>query len=339
MGLREYLKAEGAQLVKKAKDDTYIKQAILGGVSNTGEYGENSLARVYKELLGIYINPKEWVSLTERGLDAFEKVSCSFEDTEYLRFITELRGRLEALLSRLDISPQEVDEKEAIGLLQDPDKLVREIVGILDGAVALTANHCYHTLFTVHTRQITRKYIVQAYPRLAGSEVASFLELEPKFAPEIEDEAIKRDYTVWGHASGGIADALYGLNRHIWDFFKKMAAPYPTPPTKDVLSTLGFEAKDLAKAYYDDVEKALNAIGWKFPDYMHCSYTYSYYNYDVDGVMLTRVSCRSTSGSYTDEVSISLLDLLDALSPALFLGRYFFDRLGEDLRIRSATEG
>jgi len=329
MGLREHLEAEGAHLAKKARDDLYIRQAILGGVSDSGDYRENSLARVYRELLGIYINPKEWVSLTERGMDAFEKIGCSFEDTEYLRFISDLKSRLEALLLRLGISPQEADEKEAIGLLQDPDALVREVVGILDGAVALTANHCYHTLFTLHTRQIPRKYIVQAYPRLANKldGVASFLGLEPKFTPEIDDEAVKKDYTVWGHASGKIADALFELNWYVWGFFKKIA--YSTSPTKDVLSTLGFEAKNLAEVYYEGADSALKAIGWRCPKYLCGEYAigFTHYYCDVNGVMCSK------GGE-----SFSLLDLLDDLSPALFLGRYFFDKLGKELEIRSVLE-
>jgi len=40
-----------------------IQKILLGGITPDGEYAENSLARFYKERIGVYIDPHLWVSL------------------------------------------------------------------------------------------------------------------------------------------------------------------------------------------------------------------------------------------------------------------------------------
>ena len=70
----------GNNLSDLIKDDISIRQILLGGVDERGEYKPNSLSKLYKEVLGISINPKEWVSLCRHlGPDA----------SEYIKFQTQ----------------------------------------------------------------------------------------------------------------------------------------------------------------------------------------------------------------------------------------------------------
>jgi len=56
-GLREYLENQinDDTLPGLIKDDTSIRQILLGGINEKGEYKPNSLAKMYKEMIGVSI--------------------------------------------------------------------------------------------------------------------------------------------------------------------------------------------------------------------------------------------------------------------------------------------
>ena len=206
------------------RNNTYVKQMLLGGVNENGDYKPNSLAKIYREFLGISINTKEWISLSKQpGIDAAEYIKCNFADTPFLQLVKDVKEIVDRLISLAEISDKGIKDDEIKDVLENPEKIVDDLKEIYARSVSISANHSYYTFFTINTRCIPRYYIEQAYPKLKDKfeEVIESLGLEPKFIPDIKEEEIKRCYTLWGHKENGFADLIYRLNGIIWKSFGK----------------------------------------------------------------------------------------------------------------------
>lgn len=299
------------------KDNTSVRQILLGGVDEKGEYKPNSLAKLFKEILGISINPTEWVSLCKQsGIDASEYIKCDFSDTEFLQFIDAIKKDREKLLSLVEVG--NIDEEDIEEIFENPEKIVEELKAICRLLINISANHNYHTFFCLNTRCILRGYIEQAYPKLKDNfeSVAEFLGLEPKFVPDVKEGKIRSDYTIWGHKEAGFAELVYKLNKTIWKYTR----------LGETLKLIGVEVRSLKEEYIAKIKAALENFGWKFPENIRTSYPpNTHYTYNISGIMLTSyyysgVSARGNYWSGTENCNISILQLMDDLSPALFLG-------------------
>ena len=316
----------GNNLSDLIKDDISIKQILLGGVDERGEYKPNSLSKLYKEVLGISINPKEWVSLCRYlGTDASEYIKCDFSDTAFLQFIKVVKDYVDNLLPIVEVSSTEVDDGEIRGILENPERIMDELKAIYTHLINISANHSYHTFFTLNTRCIPRYYIEQAYPKLKDDfkSVAEFLGLEAKFTPDIEKKEIKRDYTLWGHKENGFADLVYTLNGIIWENFRKEGL-------RNIFELIAI-VEDLNQKYREKVDRELNRIGWNFPDYIHphkwggARKPYWHREYEIKSAWLSKCYEVPSWSRYSEhEVKFdgkSLMELFNDVSPALLLGK------------------
>ncbi|RLI76623.1 hypothetical protein DRP04_12465, partial [Archaeoglobales archaeon] len=321
--LEELLSNDLSDLIR---NNINIKRMLLGGVDENGDHKPNSLAKMYREFLGVSINTKEWVSLSKQpGIDAAEYIKCSFTDTPLLQFVKDIKEIVYGLLSLAEVDREEVKDDEIKDLLENPEKIVNELREIYTRLVGISANHSYYTFFTINTRCIPRYYIEQAYPKLKDKfeEVAEFLGLEPKFVPHIKEEKIKRNYTLWGHKEKGFADLLYRLNRAVWNFWNK---------AKNIIEAIA-KVKDLKEEYYERVEKMLIKIQWEFPTYLHIYKFPENYRYFItsEGMITHYIEGSSRCGSGGKlEKPISWFQLLDVLSPAMFLHKVEM-KIREDL--------
>jgi len=330
--LREYLEKALKTNFKEIFNQKSIKEILLGGVTREGEYAPNSLAKLYKDALGISINPKEWVAYCKAGLDPTENgIECKFENTAFFTFVSEIKELVEETLSKIGEEPEEIEDKEIEEIISFPEKLLEVIRELYKILVSISANHDYHMFFILNTRCIPRFFIENAYPKLKGNfeKVAEILGLEERFVPNVSDERIKKEYTLIGHKENGFADILYRLNRKIW---KKIAGI-------KTFQLAGVTLQDLEKEYHENVKRALEKIGWKKPKYIwisdppgsqHISGSSGpwYYTYYVKGIMITRNHERgwSARGYYysdTYECNIPFLKLMNDISPALFLNYYW----------------
>lgn len=323
----------GNNLSDLIKDDISIKQILLGGVNESGEYKPNSLAKLYKEVLGVSINPKEWVSLCRQpGIDASEYIKCDFSDTVFLQFIKAIKDYVDNILSIVEVSSTEVDDGEIRGMLENPERIMDELKAIYTHLINISANHSYHTFFTLNTRGIPRYYIEQAYPKLRDEfeELAKLLGLESKFAPDIEKKELKRDYTLWGHKESGLADLVYKLNGIIWENFRK-------DNLRNVFELIAI-VEDLNQKYREKVDRELNRIGWNFPDYIDphkwggSRKPYWHREYEIKGAWLSKCYEVPSWSRYSEqEVKFdgkSLMDLINDISPALLLGKVDYEAGG-----------
>ncbi|MHA1874118.1 MAG: hypothetical protein ACTSVB_08390 [Candidatus Heimdallarchaeaceae archaeon] len=340
--LRESLENILKTNLKEAFSQRYTQEILLGGITKEGEYPQNSLAKLYKDALGIYINPKEWVAYCRTGLNPVENgIECKFEDTSFLAFITEIKELVEKVLSKIGVELQNVEDKEIKEIVNSPEKILEIIKEIYKSIISISANYDYHMFFVLNTRCIPRFFIEKAYPKLEENleKVAEVLELEEKFVPDIDDEKIKRNYTLIGYKENGLAYLLFRLNKETWKTMAEIK----------IFELIGITLSDPRKNYLEKVKNSFEKLGWKKPEYIHISDPpgsqhvsgYSgpwYYTYYVEGIIITRYHERgwSARGNYyndTHECNIPLLQLMNDTSPALFLGIYYLRVKGNSIQI------
>ena len=339
--LRESLENILKTNLKEAFSQQYIQEILLGGITKEGEYTSNSLAKLYKDTLGIYINPKEWVAYCRTGLNPVENgIECKFENTSFLAFITEIKELVEEVLSIIEIEPQDIEDKEIEEIMNSPEKILEIIKEIYRSVISISANYDYHMFFVLNTRCIPRFFIEKAYPKLKENfeKVAEVLELEEKFVPNISDEKVRKEYTLIGHKKDGLADIFYVLNRKVLKITEIRT-----------FEIAGIHLQDLKTEYYEKVKHTLEKIEWKRPDYIQISDPpgtqhvsgYSgpwYYTYFVEGMMVNRFrevgwSARGYYYHDTRECNISFIQLINDISPALFLGVYHLAIEGNEMQI------
>ena len=341
--LREHLEDILKTNLKEALSRKSIKEILLGGITKEGEYTQNSLAKLYKDALGIFVNPKEWIAYCKAGLDPVENgIECKFENTSFLAFTTEMKELVEKVLSKIEIEPQDVEDIEIKEIIDYPEKILERIREIYKSTVSISANYDYHMFFVLNTRCIPRFFIEKAYPKLEENleKVAEVLELGEKFVPDIDNRGLKENLTLIGHKENGIAFVLFNLNDKIWRYSSELGK---------FLETVGIQGIDLKNKYYEGVKQILEKIGWKMPEYIRISdppgsqhisgisgpYYYTYY---IDGMIVTHYSWYGISarGNYWDgkeECNVSLLQFLRDISPALFLNYYWLQIKDSSIQI------
>jgi len=322
--------------VEKKRGD--ILPFLVGGIKEDGEYKDNSLAKLVRLSFGIYINPKEWTTLEkEEGIRAFDYTVVKSEDTPFLEFLKKLNKVSLHIIKLIGIESKDTLESEIEEMIEEiiqkPEELLK-IIGVLyTKCLEISANHNYYTFFALSTRTLPFKYMIAAYPRLQNNFnlLKEFLGLEKIFEPEVEGK-VKEDYTVWGHLKDGLCDSLYKLNSIIWEGFSNEIV-------KNVFSYVTVSFRNLKQEYTQKVQQKLEEMKWEFPTYIKTSDRWYYrgdlrgvkwYEYIVSGPILIKEISHgySHSGSYSyneNKCSISLLNLLDDLSPALFLGSDSFE--------------
>ena len=330
--LREYLENILKTNLREALSKQSIKEILLGGVTEEGEYSANSLAKLYKDALGISINPKEWIAYCKAGLDPAENgIKCMFEDTFFLAFVSEIKKLVERILFRVGIEPQTIEDREIEEIVDFPEKLLEIIRELYKSIVSISANYDYHMFFILNTRCIPRFFIEKAYPKLKENfeKVSKILELEEKFVPNVSDEKIRINYTLIGHKENGLASILFELNEKIWEKI----------PRVRIFENVGIVLRDLKTEYYNNAKQALEKIGWEKPKYIWISDPPGtehvkgksgpwYYAYYIEGIVINQ--CREKGWSklgyyheHTWKCSFSFIQLMHDISPALFLNIYY----------------
>ena len=308
---------------------------LLGGVKEDGEYKENSLAKLTRLTLGIYVNPKEWITLErEEGLRAFDYITVKNESTSFLEFLKRLNELSLHIIELVKEKPEVILESEIEEIIQEPEKLLEIVKTIYVKCAQVSVNYSYYTFFALSTRTLPFKYITMAYPKLGVNfdAIRDFLGLKKIFEPMINEVNIKESYTIWGHLKDGLCNLLYNLNDAIWEGFSN-------EEVNCVFSYISASSRNLKQEYFQKIQQKLEEMKLKFPDYIQTSnkeyYTGEsrgygpykgvyYHKYLISGSMLVKEMWAgySTRGNYwsgENKCSISLFKLLDDLSPFLFL--------------------
>jgi hypothetical protein len=350
------------ELRRKCNDMSYDKlvedwdysSILLGGVSEDGTYKERSLAKVYREIFGLKPeNLPELIEKLRQKLPPTTKILV--EETEFISFVRDVSKRVNMILEQAKeiglISEWEAKievEYNYYEVLSDSEKLARMLSEFVQKLKEVLPNYNKRSLFIWTLDKLTYRYMTAAYPKLRNKESLTQLQnlfgLEVVFSPEIEgniDEVRKKkeQYEVYAFRSQSLGRALVELYKAIWNAFDD--------GIRETLKLVFPEMANFKQEFYEMASEGLKNINWKFPNIKVVGRD-PYYNgvrgdttkaeYRISGIMLTSYRCEgySTRGNYSSEegeCNIPLLQLLDELSPGLFLlhGLLF------ELDIRSGT--
>jgi len=201
--------AHGKLLSDIIKDIPTLEYVFVGGTSPPDKYKEDSLALIYKRLLGTSVKLREYYFLKSHGKEP--KTPCNVEVTEIMIYIDHVLELLKSVLTHarnLGLV-EERDIQDAIKnsrdnakkILTKPESIVEEFVKLLNRALNLTVNYNEYTRFTWYLRKIPKKYMKEYYPELLKPEVFKFIQeflgLREYIVPRVDDPEIADLYTIY----------------------------------------------------------------------------------------------------------------------------------------------
>ncbi len=341
LGLRELLigmARGGEETLSEVVKKEDLLPFLLGGIKEDGEYKDNSFAKLIRLALGVYVNPREWVTLEkEEGVDAFEYTKVKVEDTVFLKFLEEVKEIAGNIIKSIGNETSPVEVKE----VPNPEEVLKWLETIYTKSLQASINHNYYTFFTSSIKSLPWKFIQQAYPKLKDTfdSIRILLGLEKCFEPELNEEEKKKEYSLLDYSRGSLGESICNLNDKVWKYLVEQSV-------KNVFSFVCSDVKDLKQNWTEQVDQKLTEIRWNFPTYVETSYGHdTRHVYSISGPSLLQhrldVHTRgnhpwSSYRSYGQTVrarwltqskdcNISLLELLDDLSPALSLSAPSFE--------------
>lgn len=216
-----------------------IQKMLLGGITVDGEYTENSLARFYRDHIGVHIDPRLWVSLSqEPGTEVLRNIGPEFPKTQppilgKLNTVLKFSGNL---LKAAGYVLPEIDEGTINGFIQQPESIIDEFATVYSRLIQISATYNYHTFFAISTSITPKFFLLEAYPRLKThfDAVANLLGLVVADIPDVNETMYQGDMVLIKHKSEGFAASLYQLNQVAWHLLATFALfDSQVPPLKD----------------------------------------------------------------------------------------------------------
>lgn len=227
-----------------------IQKMLLGGITLDGEYTENSLARFYRDHIGVHIDPGLWVSLCqEPGTEVLQNIEIKFCLPPILAKLNTIRDLTDVLLRSVGHILPEIDENALSGFIQVPERIVDEFAVVYSQLIKISATYNYHTFFAMSTRLTPRFFLLEAYPQLKihFDAVAELLGLEVADFPEADKTVYQGDMVLIKHEPKGFADSLYQLNQIAWEDLSPFALSNSQSPSlqNEFIETIQMSNTDL----------------------------------------------------------------------------------------------
>ena len=251
-----------------------IQKLLLGGVAPDGEYAENSLAEFYKERIGVYIDPRLWVSLCkEPDTDTLHHIEIHFSQPLILDRLSDVLSLSGNMLRVVGHAPPEIGEDVLNGFIQEPESIINEFETVYSQLIKISATYNYHTFFAMSTRLTPKFFLIEAYPRLKihFDAVVALLGLMVAEIPEVDKTAYQGDMVLIGHTPEGFADSLYKMNQIAWDELSTFAlfggqVPSLRDEFVETVRTSNNSLKPLSEAFevtkYYLTDNGLNVLGY-----------------------------------------------------------------------------
>ena len=308
-------------------EDNNLLKILLGGIDERGEYKEHSLALFIKNAFGIYIDAKQYAALARAGSSPLEHVKPGpVVETDFVKLLEGVNSLASNAIAKVGMETAAANQSEE--LIKEPEKILEVLRELHEKLIQVTANYNYYTFFALSTRNLPSFYLAKAYPKLREefSEMTEFLGLEVKFKPETDAQDVAEKYTIWGHAKGGLCDSIYGLNKLIWDINN------PNSSLLSVFSYVSSSPMNLKTEHLSKVEELLKINRWDMLEHFLRRPKLTLY---IRGVAIERllfIDLNSFPTAITDSpvnyVNKSLLEIMNDLSPALFLGYIYIQTFG-----------
>ncbi|NLZ31387.1 MAG: hypothetical protein GX885_11745 [Methanomicrobiales archaeon] len=251
-----------------------IQKMLLGGITVDGEYAENSLARFYKEYIGVYIDPHLWVSLCkEPGTETLQHIQVHISRPSVLSGLNTILGLTGNLLRSVHHDLPEVDEETINSFIREPQRIVGELKRVYSQLIKISATYNYHTFFVMSTRSTPKFFLLEAYPRLKihFDTVSGLLGLMVADIYRVNETIYQGDMVLIKHRPEGFADSLYQLNQIAWHLLSTFALfDSQVPPLQnEFIESIQVSTTDLrplnevfeARVYYL-TDNGLNVLGY-----------------------------------------------------------------------------
>lgn len=337
------------EIVRKCKNVPYdelqeqwdYSQVLLGGVNKNGEYRERSLAKLYKELLGLrFENVKEVVEKQLQDISPSTRVVV--DDTPFATFVTEVLDRAETALQqahesdeRMIYNPDVEAEYDFYDILSDQENFSKLLSDFIRCLQDFLPNYDEKGLFIWTLDKATNRYLSIAYPKLKDRKSWGWLDknfgLESVFVPEINEtgenvEDREQQYTVYAYRDRSLGDTLTDLYQLVSQAFDD--------EVRESLRLVFPEVPNFKKEFVDDARDSLDRIEWTVPDNLNVVGENERYSgsrgdttraeYHISGIMLDSCehagySTNRNRYSNSEDCDLSLLRILDDLAPGLFL--------------------
>lgn len=210
LSLRDFLTNEIRENIQNIEK---YEEILLGGISKKGEYEENSIAKIYKDSLGIYIDPAKWIIPKRRDLNPYEGDLIFEREKSPLIILSKKINRIcSEILSKFDFD-LENSRKEIEKFIQNPNKLVDILEDLYVNIINFSANYNQQTFFIMNFQSIPRYYAENAYNKLKKSfnEFVGILGLEKIFSPSLNNKELKQNYIIWGYSKNSLGHLLSSL--------------------------------------------------------------------------------------------------------------------------------
>ena len=150
--IRKYFKSlSKEESLVLLKDNQVFREILLGGIDKDGNYSFNSIAKLYRDTIGISIDPKEWVLLSkQKGINALEYIEISNNNqdkTDFLKFINELKEIIVNILNKCDLNIIEQTNDDTELTFKTPENILEELFTLYSLTKGLTANYNCKTFF------------------------------------------------------------------------------------------------------------------------------------------------------------------------------------------------
>lgn len=348
VGFREQLeKLVGLTLGEASTRDQRYRPLLIGGISDEGEYKENSFAGYIDQLFSIKLdNPKKWIVAQKTGLNPDNYTEIVSSSPPFVTMLNTVREMTVKIANKVDTklpanAGKGIDEiKDEV--LEDPQELIRTAQRVLERLINLSAGSNPFTFFAYTTRSISRRYLNEAYPSFGEQlpQMESFLGLENIFTPVIDDKETQGDYSIWTHEENGLLSLIARLNDIAWEMFEN-------EELNNTIKHIVQETPHPKRDFKESADTALSTIDWAYPEYIPLcarpesipkspAYSTGHPKYrvkrlrafEIENGLLTRKfvkTCNTSSVYNIDEEleePVSLFRFLNDVMPGVFLGKY-----------------
>ena len=322
----EYLGKEFQNVLLRNVSEKYLP-LLLGGVVPAKEdiYKRNSLAKFYNRFFGLKFSDLQSWLLGGEATKMQPKVIV--EETAFIRFVGEVfkwSDRAISYQTLVKAMEPEIDYEE---LKENGGELKELIKDFYQSVLNISVNYNYGTFFLWSIKQIPYRFMKEAYPRI--DKIIDFLQMEfglTRFNwknPFSEDSKLYNYYTIWcwpeynaqsdrggwcgpnysqGKSFGG---SICVLNEVIWKYLTKGYSNL-----EDIFAEYFSFFPNLRGEYVGRVKEKLTGK----------IYSRIYYR------GITAAEDRSKVG----ETNLTIMQMIDEVSPYLFTGLARISYVGDD---------
>lgn len=325
--------------VSEVIENELLKVKLMGGVLENGEFKSRSLASLYETLFGWSLyNLNEYLLHKSEDIE-IEIITFRSDKTDFIEFIKIIVDYCTNIISSAnensltDLPDSSYSEIEGKRLFDSDEELMDEIYNLYVCLAKFTINYNPKTLFIWTLRRNTKRNLTFQYKKLQDpkcfeslKKIMGLFEYYSIEIPETKDkntaDKIINDYTIW-ELKNQFGYNVYCLNDYIFKSFE----------INSQISILFEHVIKNPEDFQQNHEKKIERLRplWEIPEEHkkrkldEAAYGSWEYKYFISGAFLTEFqrspSQRSRYSWQSGKCSKSLLDFLDALSPALFLNR------------------